>query len=501
MRTGAEYLASLDDGRRVWVGDERIDNVATHPKTRGYAQAVARFYDLHHERPDELTFVDEAGVRRSMMWFQPHDKEGLVRRRRYYETIQRSIGATAFHRLPDAGSALFLTYVDDPAPWEEQSVGTEGRGLARNIVDTFSLFAETDAFCSVLFVDPQTDRGSADAPARSPALRVVERNEQGIVVDGAKAVGTSSAFADWLHLGVFFRPGMVSEQIIFGVLPTNTPGVTLVARESAAMDDAANHPLASMGDELDNLALFDHVTIPWENVFHVGSVEHAMHYPQRVFDWHHYYILVRAKVRAELMAGLAMLMSESIGTWSIPEVKVRLAKFVELHTTVTAHVVAAEELGFPTPGGQYKPDMTQVDFGRAYFVKNLPEMVHELIDLCGRSALLYPSEGQWADEGLRRWLEPLNTGPTGKGYERVQIARVVHDLFLTEWGTRQQIFDNFQATPLRMIRFLSMMREFSPESPIVDFARTVCGIDLPAERADTTPDYVRRIDRASAASG
>jgi aromatic ring hydroxylase len=72
VRTGKEYLEALNDGRRVWVGDEPVDNVATHPKTRAYAHRIAEFYDLHH-RPDleaDMTFVDDDGVRRSMMWFQ-----------------------------------------------------------------------------------------------------------------------------------------------------------------------------------------------------------------------------------------------------------------------------------------------------------------------------------------------------------------------------------------------------------------------------------------------
>src|SRR3546814_8485678 len=63
MRTGKEYLDSLNDGRVVWVGNEKVDNVATHPLTRGYAQRVAEFYDLHHrpEFQEELTFVDTDG--------------------------------------------------------------------------------------------------------------------------------------------------------------------------------------------------------------------------------------------------------------------------------------------------------------------------------------------------------------------------------------------------------------------------------------------------------
>src|SRR3546814_4532339 len=91
MCTGKEYLDSLNDGRVVWVGNEKVDNVATHPLTRGYAQRVAEFYDLHHrpEFQEELTFVDTDGVRRSRQWEDHSTKEGLRIKRRYAETILR----------------------------------------------------------------------------------------------------------------------------------------------------------------------------------------------------------------------------------------------------------------------------------------------------------------------------------------------------------------------------------------------------------------------------
>ena len=92
MRTGKQYLKSLNDGRNVWVGNEKIDNVATHPKTRDYAQRHADFYDLHH-RPDLqdiMTFVDENGVRRSMQWFGHRNKEELRRKRKYHEMVMQS---------------------------------------------------------------------------------------------------------------------------------------------------------------------------------------------------------------------------------------------------------------------------------------------------------------------------------------------------------------------------------------------------------------------------
>src|ERR1700747_2030784 len=106
LRTGEQYLEALNDGRRVWVGNELIDNVATHPKTSGMAHKIAEFYDLHN-RPDledELTFVEWSGERRSMMWFRPRDAEGLRRRRTYYEAVARHLDATPYQRLPDANN-------------------------------------------------------------------------------------------------------------------------------------------------------------------------------------------------------------------------------------------------------------------------------------------------------------------------------------------------------------------------------------------------------------
>ena len=43
LRTGKQYLEALNDGRVVWVGNEKIDNVATHPLTRDYAARTSAY--------------------------------------------------------------------------------------------------------------------------------------------------------------------------------------------------------------------------------------------------------------------------------------------------------------------------------------------------------------------------------------------------------------------------------------------------------------------------
>ncbi|MGB8897787.1 MAG: 4-hydroxyphenylacetate 3-hydroxylase N-terminal domain-containing protein [Methylocella sp.] len=83
LRTGQEYLTALNDGRRVFVNGELLKNVAEHPATRGYARAVATWYDTHCDRANEdvLTFVDEGGTRRPIMWMRQKNKAELLKRR------------------------------------------------------------------------------------------------------------------------------------------------------------------------------------------------------------------------------------------------------------------------------------------------------------------------------------------------------------------------------------------------------------------------------------
>ena len=95
IRTGQQFLESIRDGRRVLCGGEMIDDLTTHPKTRGYAQALAEYYDMHHdpEHQDMMTFVGENGERWAKHWFLPRNKEDLVARREYHDYVFRQWAA------------------------------------------------------------------------------------------------------------------------------------------------------------------------------------------------------------------------------------------------------------------------------------------------------------------------------------------------------------------------------------------------------------------------
>ena len=89
---------------------------------------------------------------------------------------------------------MLVTYIDDPEPWEKAAIGADGRGLADNIRNFWRYAMDHDLVVAPHFVDPQADRSDPNAHATSPALRIVSTSDEGILVNGVKAIGTALGF-------------------------------------------------------------------------------------------------------------------------------------------------------------------------------------------------------------------------------------------------------------------------------------------------------------------
>src|ERR1700692_3454324 len=63
LRSGKEHLESLRDGRVVYIGNEKVDDVTTHPAFRNAAQTVAALYNMKADPAlrDEMTYEEDGG--------------------------------------------------------------------------------------------------------------------------------------------------------------------------------------------------------------------------------------------------------------------------------------------------------------------------------------------------------------------------------------------------------------------------------------------------------
>src|SRR5512145_2903200 len=86
VRTGADYVRALQDGREVWHAGKRITDVTTHPGFTGTIKTLADLYDKQHrpEYRDIMTF-ESAVERISCSYLAPKSREDLARKRRNIE--------------------------------------------------------------------------------------------------------------------------------------------------------------------------------------------------------------------------------------------------------------------------------------------------------------------------------------------------------------------------------------------------------------------------------
>src|SRR5437588_940598 len=111
LKSGNEHLEALKDGRVVYIGAERVDDVTTHPAFRNAARSIAAIYDL--KRADPTYSFAENGERYSAYFLRARTRADLEQRTR----LHRAIAAMSFGllgRSPDHVSSFVTGMAMNP---------------------------------------------------------------------------------------------------------------------------------------------------------------------------------------------------------------------------------------------------------------------------------------------------------------------------------------------------------------------------------------------------
>ena len=106
LRTGGEHLETLRDGRVVYIGSERVDDVTRHPAFRDAAATVAAIYDMKTDpaNRDAMSYEEEGG-RHSVYFLRPRTRDDLQRRMLAHRRIA-DLTFGMFGRSPDHVASL-----------------------------------------------------------------------------------------------------------------------------------------------------------------------------------------------------------------------------------------------------------------------------------------------------------------------------------------------------------------------------------------------------------
>ena len=116
MGTGADYLSSLNDGRRVFLDGELVKDVSAHPAFRQAARSIASLYDIAADpgNRERMTFASpKTGAPVHRAWQIPKTHADLRSKVPLGHAQDVSL---SFYRQSEADVPLDRTTIEYPPP-------------------------------------------------------------------------------------------------------------------------------------------------------------------------------------------------------------------------------------------------------------------------------------------------------------------------------------------------------------------------------------------------
>src|SRR5436190_11315823 len=389
MRTGSEYLRSLNDGRQVFVDGECVKDVTTHRAFREAVRSIARLYDIAAapEMRERMTFVSPKTGEPVLRAYQiPRSHADLRARRLFSETwAEATFGLMG--RTPDHVAGFFCGYAATP-----NVLAAGGQNLADNVVAFYEHLRDNHLYASYAIVPPQIDRSKPAHKQSDPTLHagVVAERDGGIVLKGAQQLGTGAVFSDAIYISCIhpLMPG--DEAYAFAVaLPCNAPGLKIYPRRSyaAGTTSAFDYPLSSRFDEIDSLIVLDDVFVPWENVFCYRNLQLCRDQWWRTpsHSYGNHQAQARYAVKLRFLMGLTKRLCEISGVDPMPPVQIMLGEMAAYATIVEAMLQAQETQATIDPEGVVWPSKTALYSVMALQSEINPKLLNMARELAGGS--------------------------------------------------------------------------------------------------------------------
>jgi 4-hydroxyphenylacetate 3-monooxygenase len=334
-RSGNNYLSSLRKLKaEVWIGSTRIADPTIHPALVRRARAIASLYDRQMEHPGAMTYRLEDGDRAGISFIQPRSAVEVQARgamfRRWAEYSGGLLGAT-----PDSVNTA-VAAMAAAAPFFAASDSRCGANLS----DYYRRARHHDWCAAQTVLDDKERR-----------LEVVEKGDAGIIVNGARGLSALGPLAEEL---LVLPPRDLQDETaadrcaLCFAINCNVPGLRLRCGDA---------PIANPFNELECVAIFDRVLIPWDRVFLCGDVARCvalLDETSAALNLRHQQV-VRNTVAAEFRLGVAASLAEGRNLLAFPGIRERLHKMVVATHLARALLRAAETGARQDRWGQWLP--------------------------------------------------------------------------------------------------------------------------------------------------
>ena len=434
MRTGSEYLRSLDDGRQVFVDGERVKDVTTHLAFREAIRSIAKLYDIAAapEMRERMTFVSPKTGDPVLRAYQiPRSHADLRARRLFSETwAEATFGLMG--RTPDHVAGFFCGYAATPGV-----LAAGGQRFADNVVAFYEHMRDNHLYASYAIVPPQIDRSKPAHKQSDPTLYagVVKERDDGIVISGAQQLATAGAISDLIHLSCIhpLQPGDENYANCVAI-PVNAPGVRLYPRRPFAIGDRLYRPAQDCSR-----------TYGGERVFIYRNIEVSRDQwwktPSHLYGNHQAQVRYVTKLR--FMIGIAQRMNEMTGNTGNPAVQIMMGELAAL-VSVYETMLLAHEVMAPIEDGVLWPSKTALYSSMALQSELNGRMLEIIRELAGSAMITLPSSlHDFENPETAGDVERYMRSASSDAKSRVALMRLAWDFIGSEFGSRHQQYEKF----------------------------------------------------------
>ncbi|HUY18720.1 MAG TPA: 4-hydroxyphenylacetate 3-hydroxylase N-terminal domain-containing protein [Candidatus Binataceae bacterium] len=457
LKSGAEHLASLRDGRRVFIGSEPVADVTSHPAFRNAAHTVASIYDLKAapENRDTMSFEDE-GRRHSVYFLRSRTQADLALRTGAHRKIA-DLTYGMLGRSPDHVASFVTGMAMNPAVFGK---------FAENIVAYYHHMREHDIYAAYAVAPPAAARNPEFYQKKNipvPTLRVVREEDDGVVISGMKMLATGAILANEIWIGnVLPLAAEFRRESITCAVPCNAPGLVLWSRkplEPYARNEF-DAPLTARFDETDAMVLCEEVKVPWERVFvHDDAILSRRIYvetPAHAFGNHQSNVRFAAKLR--LIVGVASRVAQSSGSDQVPAVRETLGRLAALEATLEAMIAGQLYAAESWPAGYMTFNRRFMYAALNWCTEGHSAIIDCLRELCGGGVLQMPADDSVIDApAMRELFETYWSTPQMEAGRRMRLFKLAWDLVGSEFAGRHQQYEKFYAGASFIVRNYSFM--------------------------------------------
>ncbi|MBJ6361220.1 4-hydroxyphenylacetate 3-hydroxylase N-terminal domain-containing protein [Paenibacillus sp. GCM10012307] len=447
IKNGEQFLRSINRLKPsvIYKGEYVTGNLSEHFAFSGLLSMQASLYDMQGEENymDKMTYLSpHSSEPVGLSFIFPKTKNDLRRRR-----TMTSLWASRHHgflgRAPDymnIALAAYASAADVLQPFNPE--------FADNLKNYYVYCREHDISLSHAFVQPAGTRLSAvtDSFEDSIAAKVHEFNSDGMIVSGAFLLATRAVTSE--EILIYPPPVLTLEEenpFTFAfAIPIDSPGLTLVCRESYVQGDSAyDFPLSSQFEEMDTLVLCDHVKVPRDRIFLYGSAQAAneLAYESQFHAQVSHQTISRYIAKTEFFLGTAENLARLADADS-DILNQHISDIIVILEILKSLLLKAEVKAKKNRWGVIVPDKGATLVANTYFPKIYPRMVEIIQHLASSRLVMIPSEKDFESEvslDLKKYLQISDT----EAHKVIALNRLAWELSASSFAGRQVQYERF----------------------------------------------------------